>query len=245
MVHDISYLVRKEWYPYQLDSLRQYFYISSLKRADRIIVPSDYSGGELIRLFPDLENRVRRIHQGVSSFFKKDEIQAEKARQELGLPKTFLLHVGDVHPRRNLLKLVAAAKRVKLPLVLVGRILRGGERLAGAPFLYSGLSDQQLKGIYSAATVFVYPSLYEGFGLPVLEAMACGLPVVASKRSCLPEVCADAAYLVQPEVDRLVEGISEVISNRGEYVRRGLARAREFTWEKTAAETIKVYEELM
>ncbi len=241
---DISYLAHEEWYPHRMDPFRRRYYASSLKRADRIIVTSEFSRDEVLRLFPDLEPRVRRIYLAASEFFEKDEGLAAQVRRQLGLPEHFILHVGDIHPRRNVEKLAAAAEKVRLPLVLVGRLLQGAAALARRPHLYQGLNERELKGVYSAATVFAYASVYEGFGLPVLEAMACGLPVVCSNRSCLPEVCGDAAVLVDPEVDALVEGIQRVLTDHEGYAARGLIQARNFSWDKTAAQTLKVYREL-
>ncbi|MFQ5740279.1 MAG: glycosyltransferase family 4 protein [Acidobacteriota bacterium] len=242
---DISYLVREEWYPYRLDAFRKRYYEASLKRADRIVVSSDFSRGEVIRLFPQWESRVRRTYLGVSNFFTHDESLALQARRRLHLPERFLLHVGDIHTRRNVEKLAQAAEYLKMPLVLVGRILTGGEALRDWPYLYSGISARLLKGIYSASTVFVYPSLYEGFGLPVLEAMACGVPVVAANRSSLPEVCGQAAVLVEPEVEPLVAGIEQALSEAEMYSRLGIERASRFSWEKTARATVEIYRELL
>ena len=135
--------------------------------------------------------------------------------------------------------------RFKLPLVLVGRILPGGEMFQDWPYRFTELSPSQLKGLYSAAAGFIYPSLYEGFGLPVLETMACGLPVVASNRSCLPEICGDAAVLVDPRRDDLAEGIDRIFEEPERYRRRGFARVKGFSWQQTARETIQVYQEVV
>ena len=244
-LHDVSYLVCREWYPYRLDAVRRSYYLASLRQADRIIVPSDSSFQEVVRLFPDLRNKVRRVYQGVARFFQRDSALAAKMRTELGLPEKFLLHVGDIHARRNIKAAALAAERVQVPLVLVGRILRGGEEFAHWPYRFSGLDDLQLKGVYCAASGFVYPSLYEGFGLPLLEAMACGVPVVASNRSCLPEICGDAAILVSPNADELAEGMSQILEAPEDNISRGLARAQEFSWEKTAEQTVSIYRELL
>ena len=243
-VHDVTHLVHEQWYPYRLDSFRKSYYLASLKRADRIIVCSDFSGREILRLFPHLKDRIRRVYHGVSPFFEKDRGLAEKVRRELNLPESFLLHVGDIHTRRNIGEAAAAAEKLKVPLVLVGRILPGGEPFADWPYRFSGLTPTQLKGVYSAAAVFIYPSLYEGFGLPLLEAMACALPVVASNCSCLPEVLGKAGVLVAPEAEELVRGVRRILGNREDYISRGLARAKEFSWQKTAQETVEIYKEL-
>ncbi len=243
-VHDISYLAHPEWYPYKRGVARQAYYRACLRRADRIVVPSRFSEQEIVDRFPGLEGRIRIVPMGVSEFFSPAPDLAREVCRELNLPSRFILHVGDLHVRRNLWLLQRAAEQVGLPLVLVGRPLEEGSIPDGA-LLFTDISMDRLKGIYSAAAVFAYPSLYEGFGLPVLEAMACGVPVVASDRGSLPEVCGQAAELVEPDQDGLVAGIERALGN-GEVLRkRGLVRASGFSWEQTAAATLEVYRELM
>ncbi|HSR49197.1 MAG TPA: glycosyltransferase family 1 protein [Acidobacteriota bacterium] len=245
MVADISYLVRDEWYPYATDPLRRRYYRASLLRADRILVPSDFTGSELVRLFPALEARIRRVYLGVSPAFRPRPRLAEDVRRRLQLPQRFVLHVGDIHPRRNLDALAQSARSLGLPLVLVGKVLRGGEGLVGQSRHLSGLSLEDLVGVYNAATVMGYPSSYEGFGFPMVEAMACGLPVVASNRSCLPEVAGEAALLVEPRAEALTQGFSQVLESRDAWIERGRRNAARFTWENTARQTLDVYRELV
>ncbi len=246
MVADISYFMRDEWYPYPVTRSRRLYYRASLYRASRIIVPSRFTGDEIVRLFPRLKERIRCVWLGVSSSFFDPELGlAAEVRRELALPAQYLLHVGDLHPRRNPGLVLEAGRRLDIPVVMVGKVLYGGETWQDQRYLYSGVSLRQLKGIYLGASALVYPSLYEGFGLPLLEAMACGVPVVAASRSCLPEICGDAAILVEPELEPLVEGIRQALSDREAFVARGLRRAHEFTWEKTARKTVEVYRELL
>ena len=242
-VHDICYLVHPEWYPYQKDIFRIFYYRASLQRADRILVPSHFSLNEIKRLFPALKKRIRKIPMGVSSYFSPDQDLAEEISEKMNLPSQFILHVGDFHARRNLLLLSRVAKIVGLPLVLVGRPLEPGS-VSESSLQLSNISKRSLKGIYSAASVFVYPSLYEGFGLPVLEAMACGVPVVASNRASLPEVCGKAAVLVEPDEEELVVGIEQAFHNRSHLIQRGLKQALQFSWKDTAEATLEVYREL-
>ena len=152
--------------------------------------------------------------------------------------------MGDIHSRRNVGKIQSASRELNLPLVLVGRVLGGYEFRQEPEFLFSGISRQDLVGIYNAASVLVYGSEYEGFGLPVLEAMACGLPVVAAGRASIPEVCGDAAVLVEPNSAAFAEGVRVVEAARDDYVARGLERAQQLTWQETARRTFQVYEEL-
>ncbi len=245
-VHDVSYLANPDWYPYSVDSVRLRYYTASLRRADRIIVPSDFTRAELRRFVPQVEARIRRVYLGVSEEeFFPDLPGADKTRRELSLPDTFLLHVGDIHKRRNIPLAVEASRRAGIPLVLVGKPLLGGEEFEKWPLRFSGLSTDHLRGLYSAATALVYPSVYEGFGLPVVEAMACGLPVVAVKAACLPEICGEAAILVEPTVQSLCDGVQRVKEEPERYRQAGRARARDFSWETTARETEKVYAELV
>jgi glycosyltransferase involved in cell wall biosynthesis len=104
---------------------------------------------------------------------------------------------------------------------------------------------EDLRGVYSGATLFLYASLYEGFGLPLLEAMACGVPVVAARRASIPEVCGDAAILVEPHVESLAEGVKAALEQRSSWVERGLERAGQFSWKATAEKTRRIYQELL
>ena len=242
-VHDICYLAHPEWYPYKKGVVRLAYYRACLQRADRIVVPSRFSKQEIVRFFPALEDRIRIVPMGVSDFFSPAPDLAREVTRELKLPSRFILHVGDLHSRRNLSLLKRAAEQVGFPLVLVGRPLEK-DSIPGGSLLFTDISMDVLKGIYSAATLFAYPSLYEGFGLPLLEAMACGVPVVASNRASLPEVCGGAAILVEPDQEALAAGIQRALENREGWKERGLQRAAEFSWEKTAAATLEVYREL-
>ncbi|MBI4446799.1 MAG: glycosyltransferase family 4 protein [Acidobacteria bacterium] len=243
-VHDVSHLVHPQWYPGRHDQWRHWYYRTSLRRAARIIVPSDFSRSELLRFMPSLRDRVRRIHQGVSQDFCKSPELARMAQLELNLPKKFLLHVGDIHTRRNPGLLMQLAQALEVPLVVVGRTLEGGEAFEKWPHRYSGLTQKQLQGVYSAASVFVYASVYEGFGLPLLEAMACGLPVVAFKAASIPEVCGDAALLTDGSPQEFTEAVRRVLRNPSPFVERGLHRAKLFSWKSTAKQTLEVYREL-
>ena len=129
-------------------------------------------------------------------------------------------------------------------MVLVCKVLQGGERFENLPYRFSGLPMEQLKGVYWGADAFLFASEYEGFGLPLLEAMAGSVPVVAVPESCLPEVCEEAPCWVNPDVESFLAGIRTVLADRPEFVRRGLERASRFNWSTTAAKTLEVYREL-
>jgi glycosyltransferase involved in cell wall biosynthesis len=176
----------------------------------------------------------------------------------------YVLYVGSENPRKNMPRLIAAFARLHetLPdvrLIKVGSVehpslaeqLRRQVQqlgLADAVLFTNPVSDQDLVAFYNLADLFVFPSLYEGFGLPPLEAMACGAPVVCSNAASLPEVVGDAAITVDPyDVDGLAAAMVRVLTDadlRRQLRERGLARARQFTWERTALETIAVYRQM-
>jgi len=167
------------------------------------------------------------------------------------VPHPFVLCVGSLMPWRNAPRLLRATARLGFGLLFVGRDIWGSDptaRLAAENgwdwARFAGyVSDADLPAVYAAAQVFAYPSLYEGFGIPPVEAMACGTPVVASTAGSLPEVLGDAALLVDPyDEDALAEALQAAAEDRGLLRRRGLVRARRYTWQAAAAETWQVYE---
>jgi glycosyltransferase involved in cell wall biosynthesis len=210
--------------------------------------------------------RVRVIHNGVSERFAPvvDEAALEAVRRRYGLPEIFALWIGDFLPHKNLEFLVTAWGHVlsSLPeapvLVLAGaqkgeyrKIMREvtRRRLEGHVVFPGFIRDDDLVAVYSAARLFVFPSLYEGFGLPPLEAMACGTPCVVSNSSSLPEVTGRAAMMFNPtSFEQFVECVERVLRDGdldGKLRREGLRQARLFSWERAAAETIEVYETIL
>ena len=179
------------------------------------------------------------------------------------LPRPYVLNVGTLEPRKNLdglLRAFAQAKKSGVPhtLVIAGARGWGDSRLApllrelgiaGSVIFTGFVEDEDLPYLYAGADFFVYPSFYEGFGIPVLEAMACGTPVIASNTSSIPEVAGDAALLVDPHSDaELSASILRLAGDerlRQELRERGLSRAALFSWEKTVNETLKVYENVL
>jgi len=171
----------------------------------------------------------------------------------------FVLATGGAQPRKNIVRVIEAFGRVpelreRIHLVVVGGLERGGDALYEATaraglqsaVVFPGhVPPEDLRALYSACTMFVFPSLYEGFGMPVLEAMACGAPVICSNTSALPEVAGGAAILVEPtSVEAIAAAMAKVLSNkdvRDELRHAGLARAKTFTWERAARELLEVY----
>ena len=230
----------------------------SARRARRLIAVSAHTAAESARLLGVPPERIDVVHHGVDPSFHPlpaDEVTTFRRRQ--GLPARFVLFVGTLEPRKNLVRLVEAFARIRDGRVVL--VLAGGrgwlydELFARVEAL--GLSDEvifpgyvmneELTLWYNAATVLAYPSVYEGFGLPVLEAQACGTPVLTSNLSSLPEATGDAAVMVDPyDVEALAEGLNRLLTDellRRELHERGLAHAGRFTWSRTAQETAGVY----
>ncbi len=261
-IHDVSYERHPEWYPYQRDLVRRMFYRRSARSAARVLTDSEFSAGEIVAAYQIPRERIIVAPLGVSDHFAA----VDRPNQVLpaGVTTPFLLHVGDLHERRNLPVVVhamfEAQRRPGMPplsLVLagvdrgVGDRLRGYAREAGTPdavVCLGSVTDSQLLTLYRGAAALVYPSRYEGFGLPVLEAMACGTPVIASRAASIPEVLGEAGILLDPDDEPgWAEAIAKVLTDewqRGHMRKAGLTRARQFTWARTASITLDVYRQL-
>lgn len=249
-IHDVSYARRPEWYPHPSGSMRQAFYRRSARRADRIITDSTFSRDEIVSAYGIDPATIDVIPLGVSADFQPTP---GRVREPI------VLHVGELHTRRNLRLLIEVIAGLRpfvpgLSLVLVGTdrgevstLMPLASRL-GVPDLVrhvSAADDAELLTWYQRAMVLAAPSRYEGFGLPVLEAMACGTPVVAGRGSSLTEVVGDAGVLVDPD-DREGWGLAlrAVLlqpDHAAELSARGLIRSARFSWANTAALTAEVY----
>ncbi len=218
-------------------------------RADAIIAVSEFTRGQVVALLGVEPARVRVVHHGAR---RLDYPAVERQK--------VILNVGAIQTRKNIARLVEAFETVDRSwrLVLAGSSGYGSDailaRIAGSPArerisVTGYVSPAELAAWYAKAAIFAFPSLDEGFGMPILEAMAGGTPVVTSNRSALPEVAGDAAVLVDPEsVEELAQALCDLIRKealRGELSRRGVERARLFTWDKAVAETWDVYRELL
>ena len=237
---------------------------ATARRAAHVIAPSEYTRRDLVETYGLDPARVTAIPLAVSPRFRPVEDAGEVGRVKgrYGIAGEYVLAVGSIQPRKNLARLLRAYSalrrargRSNLPqLVLVGKqawlygdTLRTieGEGLGQSVLLTGYVSEGDLPALYTGALLFAYPSFYEGFGLPPLEAMSCGAPVLTGDRTSLPEVVGDAALTVDPfDTDALAEGLARLIDDdalRADLRERGLTRARRFDWRDTARMTLQVY----
>jgi glycosyltransferase involved in cell wall biosynthesis len=260
-LHDVSYARHPEWYPYRRDLARRAFYRRSARRATVVLTDSTFSANEITAAYDIPPGRIVVAPLGVDGSFSPDTSGGQcELPQEISGP--FVLHVGDLHERRNLPTVVDAvigARRHFGGAAGVSLVLAGVDRGVGdglcaiaaeadvpeAVVKLGPVSEELLLSLYRCATALVYPSLYEGFGLPVLEAMACGTPVIASRAASIPEVAGDAAILLDPsDVAAWTDAIVNVVNDddrRSALRSKGLARATEFTWARTARITLDAY----
>ena len=264
-IHDLGFLHVPESFP-RFEVLRSKILIRmTAGRADKIITGSHFSKNDIAKTYKIDPDHIAVISHGVSPVFKpeNDVSKIQKTLDKYGIPKPYFLCVGRLNPRKNLVSLVKAFTMIKkeksIPhkLVIAGKedyatrkIIRSIEE-AGSPgnvLLTGFVEDDDLPALYNGADVFLYPSLFEGVGLPVLEAMSCGVPVIASDSSSLKEVAGNAGLLVNPlDPEELKNALFRITSNqdlRKEYTTRGKARAKKFSWLSTAQQTLNIYHRL-
>ena len=268
-VHDVIQFVLPE-YAWRKIS-RVYFGIvsRSARRADAVITVSECSKRDIVTLLGLPPERIHVIGNAVDASLHpvRDAWLLASVRERYGIAPRFILYFGGCDLRKNVPRLIEsyarlpAALRKEYQLVIAGRYMHLGHPLYPDPrqtvqrlgldgrVVFTGQVREQDKApLFSAATVFVFPSLYEGFGIPVLEAMACGTPVVTSDSSALPEVVGDAGLLVDPyDTDAISGGVRALLEDqarREDLARRGLERARLFTWHQVAEQTLRVYREI-
>jgi len=257
-VCDLSFIRHPEWHPKDRVRHFQKFCLTELSEADAIITISEFSKKEIMELLGIAPTKIYVTHLGVDQSFTPNGEKME------GLPNRYILFVGNLEPRKNLVTLLHAYRslsrdlRERYPLVIAGasgwltkelkKVLhsfQGDEK----PILTGYVPQDLLPNLYRGASLFIFPSFYEGFGLPVIEAMASGIPVVASDTTSLPEVVGDAGVLVNPyDMDEWKTAIVEVLGDekrRMKMSEKGLERAKLFSWDKCARETLAIYETVL
>jgi len=267
-VHDVSFLEHPEYFTRDRAWQLQWTVRRTVKRAAKILTGSEFSRNAILKVYGDLEeDKVVVVPNAAASEFRPLAREAASAavRERFRIGSPFILSVGDIQPRKNQIglirafsKLVAAYPQLKHDLVLVGKETWFADRVreaaresgVGERIQFFGfVSDSDLLQFYNACDLFVFPSFYEGFGLPALEAMACGRAVVCSNTSALPEVVDGAAILFDPyAVDEIVRAIADLLLDselRARMERLGLQRAAHFSWQKTALRTLEVFHEVV
>lgn len=230
-----------------------------VKQATAIIAISQATKQDLISAYGVPADKIRVVYEAADPRFKPQaEHEIARVRSKYSLPERYILFVGTIEPRKNLPRLLEAYRKVHragltdaLVVVgkrgwLVGDFFRKLEDETLPPVILPGfVSDEDLPALYAGAQALAFPSLFEGFGLPMLEAMACGTPVVASRAGSLPEIGGDAAVYFDPEsIEEMAEALERVLTDAelAEHLRRkGLARAKQFSWRKAARETLDIY----
>ena len=252
LIHDLAPLRHPGWYSRTFTSYQRYLLPLLARRARRVITPSEFSRQELADGLDLDPERVSVVPNGVDERFSPSA-DPEPVRRSFGLSDPYVLVVGTRIARKNFVSLCAARRRLgELGINLVaagsGRAyMRSGEPPPMRPLGY--VPEPDLPGLYAGALALAMPSLYEGFGLPVLEAMASGVPVVAADRSALPETCGGAALLVDPnDVDALADALVAAATDvdvRSELIEQGLERAAGFSWNRSAELTDAVIGDLL
>ncbi len=255
-IHDLIPLDHPEWFSPNFVALYRWLLPRLAARLRHVIAISEFTKSRVIQLLKVDERRVTVIPNGVDATFCPQPAQKiEALRRSLGIgSRPYALCVGSLEPRKNLKTLLKAwtllpeSTRGEFQLLVAGAkgnpgVFRdaGIDNVPADVVLTGYVAQEQLPVLYAGAAVFVYPSLYEGFGLPPLEAMACGVPVVTSNTSSIPEVVKQAAILADPEnAEELAAGIERALWDealRRDMIARGLERARELTWDATARRT--------
>lgn len=265
-VHDIGMMVLPEYYPESKVAYFRRAVTRAVRQADVVVADSQFTADELHRRLGVAPERMRVVHCGVASRFRviNETDEFSRVRAAYGLPEEFILFVGVPEPKKNLTRVLRAYAGLKGRRAISHKLVIGGGRSYGwkhGPFyelarslgddviLTDFISQNDLPAVYNLAELFVFPSLYEGFGLPPLEALACGTPVVASTAASLPEVLGSAAVLVDPgDETELAEAMLQVLTNpdlRARLKALGPAHAGRFTWDKSARQLAGIFREVV
>ncbi len=261
-VHDLSFMRYPECADANLRAYLNKVVPRSVRRADLVLADSQSTKDDLVELLGVEPNKIEVVYPGVEERFHpiKDQAILKEVRKRYNLPPPFILGLGTLQPRKNFARLIEAFADLRfadLRLVIVGgkgwlyeEIFATVERLGlEEKVIFPGfVADEDLPALYNLADLFVFPSLYEGFGLPPLEALACGTPVITSNASSLPEVVGEAGLMVEAtDTEGLTEAMRRVLEDdalREGMIASGLEQARQFTWQKAAARLLNLYETL-
>ena len=259
LVHDLSFRAHPEYFPPAIALYMRFLTGVAVRRADRVVVLSEFTLRELARFHPSAIAKAVVVYPGVDPMFHPQRgPEDESVLHSWGIAPGYVLALGNIHPRKNLSRLLDAYSCLKARGKPVPPMVWGGlrrwesgelmERARSAGVVFPGyIAQQDLPALYRQAGMLVYPSLYEGFGLPPVEAMACGTPVVASNTTGLPEAVGEAALTVDPaDAGELAAAMARLLDDpplRQRLRQAGIERAREFTWSRTAAHLLASLED--
>ncbi len=262
-IHDVTPLVFPKNYPKGMRGLINFnLQKLSIKNVRAVITDSFSSKKDIERYLNVPSSKISPIYLAIDDDFKKiPQNQLLEVKEKYNLPEQFALYVGGVNWNKNIVNIYKACKKANIKLVMIGSAFNNNQDLNHSEmqsyreFLEISKNDtsvlkigyvdkKELIEIMNLAQVLVSASFYEGFGLPILEAQACGIPVITSNISSMPEIAGDGAVLVDPySVEKIVLGINQAIQNKKSLINRGFKNLNKFSWQKTADETIKVYKE--
>lgn len=263
-IHDMMSFKREYFKPISRSRVQNLIKISA-KRAQKIITISENSKMDIIRILKMPEDKIKVIYNGVDSEYKQvnDKSRLDSIKEKYGINRKFIQYIGSLKASKNIPRLIEAYSR--LPESILRKyalVITGGKGWKSKEIFFrvkalclennvvftDFVDDNDLPLLLNAATLLVFPSLYEGFGIPPLEAMSCGIPVIASNASSIPEVVGDAALLFDPyNVEEMTETMYRVLIDkqlRDKLIKRGFEHVKQFSWENSARETLQVYKEV-
>lgn len=246
-IHDLAYAKYPETVHPLIRHTQSLRLSRVIKHGNHIIADSQSTKNDLVEKYQIDDSRIDVVYPGLSQeYFPQSESEIERVKNKYNLPNKFILSLGTQEPRKNLERLIQATADLPTPLVIAGKYGWGKKIDNPSHVTVLGFVDEaDLPALYSSATVFCYPSLYEGFGFPVLEAMACGTPVVTSNISSLPEVSGEAAILVDPlSTESIRSGIEQAVESSEKMIKKGILQAKKFNWESSAKQVLSIHEKI-
>jgi glycosyltransferase involved in cell wall biosynthesis len=264
-IHDLITRIFPRTFPIKQRLVQNTLLPFILSKADKISVDSLSTKNDVMKFYPKYAEKIKVIYEGVEPrFYPRTKDEVIEILEKYKIHFKYFLFLGTLEPRKNIVRLIEAFIKLKREgnvepkLVITGRkgwlykeILEKIQQSSlSQDIVFTGfVDDEDLPYLYSGAEMFLYPSLYEGFGLPVLEAMACGTPVITSNLSSLPEVAGEAGILIDPlkveEIFLAMEKLSKDKELREELQKKGLERAKLFSWKRAAKETLELYKEML
>lgn len=262
VIHDLSFLYLNSFYTFRQKLWHKRMMISrQIKGAQRIIAISKSTKNDILKFFgKELDNKIKVIYHGVNhSFFKKLDLKNKELKNFKkihSLPQSYILYLGPLNWRKNITSLIEAFIILKRNYKNLNLLICGSKEIPGAlefpcpkgVYIYPNIKDEERPFFYSLAKIFIYPSYFEGFGLPLIEAMSSKLPIITAKNSSIPEVVGDSAIFIDPyNISEIIRGATLLLKNPSlaDYLsKKAFLRSKKFSWAKSAKKTLKIFKEL-